>query len=143
MSEPPMFQRVGADSELPLEALRRIASDTPEISALYVFGSRTRSMAADSSDVDLGVLLDRSEDLHSVMQLAEHIEREIGLPVDLVDLSRCNPFLALEIVDGICVFRRDHSVDEFELYVLRRAGDLAHFERERRAALLATTGVET
>jgi hypothetical protein len=52
--------------------------------------------------------------------------------VDLVLLSEADPFLAVNIIRGerlYCV--EEDGADEYDLYVLRRAGDLAHFERER------------
>ena len=55
----------------------------------------------------------------------------------LVDAGRGNAFLALDIIRGERVFCVDPDRgDEFELYVMRRAGDLAPFERERRRRLL-------
>jgi hypothetical protein len=47
-------------------------------------------------------------------------------------------FLALDAIRGERIFGRDgRRLDEFDLYVLRRAGDLAYHERERRRMLLA------
>jgi hypothetical protein len=57
--------------------------------------------------------------------------------VDLVFLSGANPFVAAEIIRGERLFASDsHEADEYELYVLRRAGDLAPLERERMAVVL-------
>jgi hypothetical protein len=57
--------------------------------------------------------------------------------VDLVFLSEANPFVAAEIIRGQRLFAGDsHEADEYELYVLRRAGDLAPLERERMARVL-------
>jgi hypothetical protein len=59
--------------------------------------------------------------------------------VDLIDLGRASAFLALDIVRGERVFCRDATeTNRFELYVLRRAGDLLPFERQRQALLLAS-----
>jgi uncharacterized protein len=56
---------------------------------------------------------------------------------NLVLLSEADPFLAANIIRGERLFSRDErSADEYELYVLRRAGDLAPFERERIEAAL-------
>jgi hypothetical protein len=46
-------------------------------------------------------------------------------------------FLALDIVRGERIFTRDATdTDRFELSVLRRAGDLVPFERQRQRLLL-------
>jgi len=121
---------------VPLEALRSVAEDDHRIRALYVHGSRARGEHHEGSDLDVGVLFDGEVGLDDVMRLAERLEKKVGLSVDLVDLRRCDAFLAVDVIDGLRVFCGDEAVDEFELYVLRRAGDLAPFERERRATLL-------
>jgi len=52
--------------------------------------------------------------------------------VDLVELPEADPFLAANAIRGERLFSRDaYSATEYELYVLRKAGDLAPFERER------------
>ena len=57
--------------------------------------------------------------------------------VDLVCLNEADPFVAAEIIRGERLFAADtHEADEYELYVLRRAGDLAPLERERMALVL-------
>jgi hypothetical protein len=57
--------------------------------------------------------------------------------VDLVSLSEADPFLAAEVIRGERLFAHsNHEADEYELYVLRRAGDLAPLERERMAIVL-------
>jgi hypothetical protein len=58
--------------------------------------------------------------------------------VDLVWLPGAEPYLALDVVSGELLHCADPVRQaEYELYVLRRAGDLAPFERERRAFLLS------
>jgi len=89
----------------PVESIRRVATASPEVRAIYVFGSQAVGRARPDSDLDLG---------------------------------RASAFLALDIVRGERVFCRDATeTDRFELYVLRRAGDLLPFERQRQALLLA------
>ena len=57
--------------------------------------------------------------------------------VDLVVLPEASPFLALDIVTGELLLARDPDREaEYQLFVLRRAGDLAPFERARRALVL-------
>ncbi|MBM4127923.1 MAG: hypothetical protein FJ247_11335 [Nitrospira sp.] len=62
--------------------------------------------------------------------------------VDLVSLPEASPFLAVEIVRGELLYETDADrTAEYELYVLRRAGDLAPFEQERVRDVLS--GVAT
>ena len=77
--------------------------------------------------------------LAATLTLEQQIEQIIGRNVDVVDVARASAFLALDVVRGERVFCRDSTeTDRFELYVLRRAGDLLPFERERQALLLDT-----
>jgi len=117
--------------------LRAFAAGDPRIVAVYLFGSRGRREETEQSDVDVGVLFRREESLREVLLLEDALERRLGLPVDLVDAGKASAFLALDILRGERVFCAEPDrCDEFELYVMRRAGDLAPFERERRRLLL-------
>ena len=115
------------------------------VEALYLFGSRTgeiqeaicsdRLESGQSSDVDIAVKLpgDRTLSVREKAELAVGLENLLGVDrVDLVLLSEADPFIAVNAIRGERVFCRDeYAADEYELYVLRRAGDLARFERMR------------
>jgi predicted nucleotidyltransferase len=117
--------------------LHEMAASDPRVLALYLFGSRSRGEEREGSDVDLGVLFRQRQTLEDVLLLEDAIERRLGVRVDLIDAARANAFLALDIIRGERVFCADDDrCDEFELHVMRRAGDLAPFERERRRLLL-------
>lgn len=58
--------------------------------------------------------------------------------VDLVVLPESSAFLALDIIRGELVFDRNPDrTAAFELYVMRRAGDLIPYQRERMDRVLA------
>lgn len=117
--------------------LQSFGAGDPRILALYLFGSRGRREETEQSDVDVGILWRGEQALRDLLVLEDDLERRLGLKVDLVDAGRANAFLALDIIRGERVFCADPDRgDEFELYVMRRAGDLAPFERERRRRLL-------
>ena len=119
--------------------------------ALYAFGSRATEIAArvtgemvtvalHSSDVDIGVLPVRGHRLTAQdrVRLAMALEDALDVDrVDLVILPEASPYLALDVVCGelLCVTDPDAEA-AYQLYVLRRAGDLAPLERERRRMLL-------
>lgn len=117
--------------------IRALAASDPRILAAYLFGSRGRREETEQSDVDVGALFRQEVSLHEVLLLEDALEQRLGLPVDLIDAGKASAFLALDILRGERVFCADlDRCDEFELYVMRRAGDLAPFERERRRLLL-------
>ena len=121
------------------------------VSLLYVFGSRARQIAVwltgsrdggsfADSDVDVGVR-SRGGAVWAVaekVRLAQALEDLFGCPrVDLVVLGEADPFVAAEIIRGERLYAEDpYEADEYDLYVLRRAGDLAPLERERQALIL-------
>jgi len=128
----------GADSITALAGdLAELAANDPRIVALYLFGSRARGEASERSDVDVGVLFRQEVALRDVVLLEDALQQRLGLPVDVVDAGHVDAFLALDVIRGERVYCSDPDrCDEFELYVMRRAGDLAPFERERRRLLL-------
>ncbi len=126
------------------------------VDSLYAFGSRAGEVAAcvrgegrlhqsRESDVDLGALptQGRRWTAQECVQLTLALEDLLDVGrVDLVVLTEAEPYLALDVVAGELLFCADGLAQaEYELYVLRRAGDLAYFERERRRQILA--GVRT
>lgn len=113
---------------------------------VYVYGSQADAIAsgassAEGSDIDiairprLGIRLSPPDRVDLTLEL----ERALGAsPVDLLILPDASPFLALAAIRGNLLFCTD-TVDqaEYELFVLRRAGDLAPLERDRQEIVLA------
>lgn len=116
------------------------------LAEIYVFGSRAAEIAAmikngrsmkraSSSDVDIGVRPKKGPRLSTrdLVNLAVKMENLFGVNrVDLVLLPDAEPFLALDIIRGELLYA-DDPLDQayYELFVLRRAGDLLPFKRER------------
>jgi predicted nucleotidyltransferase len=131
-------------------ALAELAEDF-ELADIYVFGSReddfVQGAGAGSdrrpeieTDLDIGVRPVRNGRLSARRraELVVALEDLFDVPrVDLVIVPEAPPFLALAVISGELLYCRDTTDQaEYELYVLRRAGDLAPFERERRAHIL-------
>jgi len=130
-----------------LEKQLRKICDHHRIDLVYAFGSRAcevreflRNLGpidkSTASDVDIGVKPSPKHKAMSVrekVEMAAEIEDLLGVGrVDLVLLSEADPFLSANIVRGERLFCRDpYAADEYELYILRRAGDLAPLEKER------------
>ena len=113
---------------------------------IYVFGSQASEIAAmikngraikpaSTSDVDIGVRPKQGPRLSTqdLVKLAVKLEDLFEVNrVDLVLLPDAEPFLALDIIRGELLYT-DDPLDQayYELFVLRRAGDLLPFKRER------------
>lgn len=122
-----------------VERVQEVAGVHSAVRAVYLFGSHVKGDARDDSDIDLGVLYRTRQPLEATAALADEFEQALRGRIDLVDVARASAFLALEVVRGERVFCRDHAeTDTFELYVLRRAGDLLPFERQRQHMLVDT-----
>ena len=130
------------------ERLGRISTfcERHGIESLHAFGSRGREIvdwvdgksdtpAQSSADVDIGMLPRDARKFSIREKSAIAIELEEIFQagrVDLIVLPEADPFLAANVIRGERLYCRDtYAADEYELYVLRRAGDLAPLERER------------
>jgi predicted nucleotidyltransferase len=121
------------------------------VTSLYVFGSRASEIAArvvgeqvalahPESDGDFAVQVARRPDLGGFARggLLIDLEELFELPrADLVVLNDADPFIALEAIRGELLFCTDLDQQaEEELFILRRAGDLEPFEKERIRLML-------
>jgi predicted nucleotidyltransferase len=113
---------------------------------IYAFGSRAAETAAiiingeslqnaSSSDVDIGIRSEqgRRPSTQDIVNLTIELEDLFGVNrVDLVFLAEADPFLALDVIRGELLYTGD-PLDQayYELFVLRRAGDLLPLKRER------------
>ena len=133
-----------------LETLEEICGEFG-IAALYSFGSQAQmvkewledgreEIPRGASDIDIGVkgVPGKEWTVREKVRLAGMLEDDFDcLRVDLVVLKEADPFLAAEIIRGERLFVLDErEADEYELYILRRAGDLDPLERERMALVL-------
>ncbi|PTL36653.1 hypothetical protein CLG94_02940 [Candidatus Methylomirabilis limnetica] len=122
------------------------------LGAVYAFGSRATEVVSQvygeatspqfpESDVDIGVQPLPGHRLTAQERVRFSIELEdlLGVGrVDLVVLPEADPFLALDVIRGelLCCADADAQAED-ELYVLRRAGDLAPYARERWQLILS------
>ena len=117
------------------------------IAALYAYGSRALqalhwlhrggALAEGSNDLDLAVSggFDRCYSLAEKVALASALSDLFEFEaIDLADMAEVDAFVAANIVRGERLYCSDRRyADELDLYILRRAGDLAPYERERLA----------
>ncbi len=121
------------------------------LTAIYVFGSQAVEAVSflqgdagaslnPEADLDIGIqpLKDvrlTAQDRVAITQALEELFK--ARRVDLVVLPEATPFLALDIIKGELIYCDDPDRQaEDELYVLRRAGDLAYYEKKRRQQII-------
>ncbi|MCD6295900.1 MAG: hypothetical protein J7M30_01975 [Deltaproteobacteria bacterium] len=123
-----------------------------ELSIIYAFGSnagallewleyeRSELSISSSSDMDIGVKpypgkkLSVQEKVYLTMALEDLFAVR---NIDLVVIPEVDPFLAANIVRGERIYcRNEYEADEYDLYILRRAGDQVPLERERLSLIM-------
>ena len=137
------------NSPSPLTDLAALCS-RHSVAVLYAFGSRAQqakewleesiaSLPESGSDLDLGVLPETGIYLNARKKVDLTLELEDFFNVhrvDLLILPEAPPYLASTIIQGERLYARDEDLaDEYDLYVLRRAGDLMPFHRQRLAMI--------
>ena len=137
-------------ADLRLQAIKQLCQ-CYHVVVLYVFGSQATAVYEWATtnkavtlqaghDVDIGIKVQRGHQLTPWQKVAfaQAMEEMLAVSrVDLVSLDDADPFLAANIIRGERLYAADSYVaDEYELYVLRRAGDLAPFEKARLKMIL-------
>jgi predicted nucleotidyltransferase len=122
-----------------------------EVADLYVFGSRSQEVSSllsgsaepplpPGSDVDIGIRPATLEawNPRKRVQLTQELEDLLQVHlVHLVLLPEADPFLALDIIRGELLYAQDlDDQARYELFVLRRAGDLMPYKKERIRMIL-------
>jgi len=109
------------------------------LDALWLFGSEAADRATSRSDVDLGALFATRPSAASLMAARRELEELLGRAVDLVDLERASPVLAMQVLrHGRLVADRNpaHRV-RFTAGLPGRYEDVAILRRPAERLLLA------
>ena len=78
------------------------------LDALWLFGSRARDTARAESDIDLAALFHRRPTAIQLLDARAELAILIGREVDLVDLERASPVLAMQVLrHGRLLLNRD------------------------------------
>jgi predicted nucleotidyltransferase len=113
----------------------------------FLFGSRARGSAQDSSDADVAVRFPKTGDAASrfakLGAFEDDLKPLVGVPMDLVCLNDANPLLAFEaVVRGQTVYTRDRDQSFlYELLVRHRYEDYLHMQEIFTQALKRRLGL--
>jgi predicted nucleotidyltransferase len=116
---------------------------------IYAFGSRakeifgrvtgqTRRSSRSKSDLDIGVKPQRPLTVKEKVEIALFFEDRFDVPkVDVVVIPEAPALLAYEIVTGELLYAKNENFEaEYQLYIMRRAGDLWPYERLKKEMIL-------
>lgn len=110
------------------------------LDVLWLFGSRASGAVREDSDVDLAALFRRSPSALELLEAQVDLGAELGVEVDLIDLDRASPILAMQVlkhgkllVDRSLRRRTDFIVRTVSMYedlkIVRREAEQALFRR--------------
>lgn len=133
------------------DIIKQIA-EKHNLDIIYAFGSLAQQAAEYVKDISKGIETDSLSDLdigvkpkpEKYLAINEKIQLSLDFEelfkakrVDLIVIPEADPFLAANVIRGERIFCSDKDdADEYDLYILRRAGDLAPLERERISLIM-------
>jgi len=116
---------------------------------IYAFGSRakevfgrvagqTRRSSRSKSDLDIGIKPQRPLTVKEKVEIALFFEDRFDVPkVDVVVIPEAPALLAYEIVTGELLYAKNENFEaEYQLYIMRRAGDLWPYDRLKKEMIL-------
>ena len=81
-----------------LSAAAELLDERFGLDALWLFGSEATGRAAAESDVDLAALFGRPPSATELVDAQQDVGALLGRDVDLVDLDRASPILAMQVL---------------------------------------------
>jgi len=126
------------------DRLRDVLIHLPEVRLVYLFGSQVDGPVGPSSDLDLGVLVERGQDMPGMRARLEHElagTADAGR-VDVVLLNRAPVELAYAVIaQGEIIYERDVATRvEYEAQVMSLYGDYLPVLRTQRQDILEGGG---
>ena len=120
--------------------IAQFAAEQPTVLAAYLFGSAVQNRLVDESDVDIGLLFERSPDALRLLELQEDVTTLLKRQSDLVSLNQASPILAMQVLKhGELIFERsERAVRQFQVRTLFAYFDLKQVRKPIEEALLSS-----
>ena len=121
--------------------LKTFFKDKPEVVAVYIYGSQATDKTGDSSDVDIGILLDTSERAAQIekrnqymVELANILRKEIH-PVILN--SAGEELMRQIFAKGKCILVKDQKkLSLFKMTMFARIADFGYYRNQMHSGLI-------
>jgi predicted nucleotidyltransferase len=116
----------------------RIRELVPDLQYAYLFGSAVTEQARSASDIDIAIATDQPLEAPELGRLIGELEKCVDRPIDLVDLDRAGPILAMQVLrHGELLLEPDHRARlDFEMHTPSRYADWKRMRRPIDRALL-------
>lgn len=129
-----MPNRVELVMEEKLETIKKIILAKINCKAILLFGSYARGTQNAESDIDIAIKSKKEVDKKDIFYLAQQIEDEIKIEVDLVDLETIGDGFRYEILmNGKTIYCEDEL--KFELYKLDMYREYLELNESRKAII--------
>ena len=121
-----------------LNAAAEVLDERFGLDALWLFGSEAAGSAVAESDVDLAALFGRSPAALELVETQQEIGALLGRDVDLVDLDRASPILAMQVLrhGKLLLDKNPRRRTDFVAHAPGRYEDVVITRREIEQALL-------
>ena len=124
-----------------INKLEAYFEDKSEVIAVYLFGSQATDKTGDSSDVDIGILLDTSERIAQIekrnqymVELANILRKEIH-PVILN--SAGEELMRQIFAKGKCILVKDQKkLSLFKMTMFARIADFGYYRNQMQSGLI-------
>jgi predicted nucleotidyltransferase len=121
--------------------LKTFFKDKPEVVAVYIYGSQATDKTGDSSDVDIGILLDTCERAAQIekrnqymVELANILRKEIH-PVILN--SAGEELMRQIFAKGKCILVKDQKkLSLFKMTMFARIADFGYYRNQMQSGLI-------
>ena len=80
------------------QLVRKVRLALPGTQAVYLFGSQAKGQAREDSDLDIAVLTEGEFSETALWEVAQQIASNIGMEVDLLDLSKASTVMQLQVI---------------------------------------------
>lgn len=104
-----------------LEKLQTIFQELPQVLVVYLYGSRVKGYAKESSDLDVAVVIDdiHGLDYGKLYPEVSGIIKSFEIDLRIVTLKN-NPTYLFEVIGGRCIYKRtEEDRINFETRVMR------------------------
>jgi uncharacterized protein len=114
--------------------IKTLASNLPDLQAIYQFGSFGTPLERPDSDIDLAVLAERPLEPVALWSLAQKLSAELHRDVDLLDLRSVSTVMRIQIVG---YGERIYCTDKLtcDLYEVMAYSSYARLNEERKEIL--------
>lgn len=110
-------------------------------SVIYVFGSYGTDTQHPESDLDIAFLSTVPSEPYQVFQIANNLSSELGIDVDLIDLSRASSVFRKEVIRTGEPIHIDNET-AMRKFEMRSLSDYARLNEERHEILAAMSKCE-